>query len=868
MEVSFTPWGGGAEVVARARPGQTVLEVAQANGVPLEGACEGSKSCSTCHVVVTDACVLASLPAPCEDELDMLDVAVGRTDASRLGCCILAARSMRLRLPPSTDAEFAAVAQVDRDTADSKAGASVALTPDAPPPPESLLGASTAQVAARPLSPFLRLDEVHVRLEDGDPGATDVATHEALVRAVEDKLGVCSGSLPLAAVTVVRKSLDARQAGSRHGGRHGSHGGSFRAARGPVFTYVVDVDLGLQSGQAATGKGGTSGGALAILQAPARPAASPPSPWVPQGPATAGAVVGRSLPRVVVVGAGPAGLFAALTLASSGKVHVTLVERGQPVDRRGVDIGHMYVRPGAPVDANSNMLYGMGGAGTWSDGKLTTRIGKNSDEVRSVLSELVGLGAPNAILAQGKPHLGTDRMVAILRRLQQRLTGLGVDLRFGCRVDGLRVEGGKATGVVVRQAPRGAARGGDGDGAPVGGSEEVLGAEGVFLAIGHSARDLVGRLHAQGKVVLAFQPFAAGLRAEHPQALIDELQYGAAHADLAGWRRPLPSADYRLVSPASQPPASKPAAARPHAARPNARARPGRKQSPRKSQRSPHAASAGGGAALSAQTAAQTVFLRGGDGDSYSDGGLDQGHRAAYSFCMCPGGQVVPTALTPDELCVNGMSFSKRSSPFANSGLVVPVALDDCLPFVSQTPLPGDAASDASVLAGLAFQRAVEREAALRGGGKLVCPVQTIEDFIVGRDPSSSSSSSPSYASSYRLGVRPAALHDLYPLPISDALRHGLRSFEAQMPGYVGRGKGLLHGAETRTSSPVRLVRDPGSMQSASVGGLYPLGEGAGYAGGIVSAAVDGARAARALLADMGHGDEGGVLGRNAGLEK
>jgi uncharacterized FAD-dependent dehydrogenase len=285
-------------------------------------------------------------------------------------------------------------------------------------------------------------------------------------------------------------------------------------------------------------------------------------------------------------------------------------------------------------------------------------------------------------------------------------------------------------------------------------------------------------------------------------------------------------------------------------------------------------------------------------------------NRAMYSFCMCPGGQVVPTALRSDELCVNGMSFSKRASKFANSGVVVPVTLDDCAAFVDQTPLvtttsavaaaaaahrgpsssseeevEAEAAAvaaeeeealmshDSMVLAGLSFQRAMEKEAALRGGGKgdLTAPVQTIQDFLALRTPThgianltagdggggggGTSGSRPLPASSYRPGVRSASLHDLYPPAVSAALARGLEAFgdpsRGGLEGYTGP-QGLLHGVETRTSAPVRIVREAGSLQSPTAAGLFPLGEGAGYAGGIMSAAVDGTRAAKVLLRELG----------------
>ena len=305
------------------------------------------------------------------------------------------------------------------------------------------------------------------------------------------------------------------------------------------------------------------------------------------------------------------------------------------------------------------------------------------------------------------------------------------------------------------------------------------------------------------------------------QALINELQYGPQYAREAGHGLKLPVADYRLAASGLGP-------ARPPSPPPR-RAGGGKRDGNSKRGGGKHGGKRGGGGGS------------GGGGSSSSIPGEGEvAGSAAYSFCMCPGGQVVPTALDPAELCVNGMSFSKRASPFANSGLVVPVGLADCRPYVDR---PGD-----EVLAGLALQRAVERDAARRGGGRLVAPVQTFDDFLAGH--SGPGGGAP--ASSYRLGVRRAALHEVYPARVTEALRLGLARFEQDLPGYVSRGEGLLHGVESRTSSPVRVVRDPASRQSPTVRGLFPLGEGAGYAGGIVSAAVDGARAAALLLAEGG----------------
>ena len=491
--------------------------------------------------------------------------------------------------------------------------------------------------------------------------------------------------------------------------------------------------------------------------------------------------------RVVVVGLGPAGLFAALSLAEEG-IPTTVLERGQPVESRGRDIGALFAR--RVLDPDSNLCYGEGGAGTWSDGKLTTRIGRNSDDVRSVLRALVAFGAPREILVTGKPHLGTDRLVRILRNARGYLASRGVDLRFGQTAERVVFEPAvdegdgrvaRAVGVRTRTNRRDAG-GSNSNSVSVSDSDSdasFVPASAVVLAAGHSARGLFEGLHEDG-VELRYQSFAAGFRIEHPQELLNAAQYGADLAPLASrGRGPLPVADYRLAHQCVGPPG-------------DAR-----------------------------------------DGDA-SDGGSNPTGRACYSFCMCPGGQIVPTSTDPAELCVNGMSFSKRSSRWANSGLVSPVAEEDALPFLES---PGR-----EPLAGLDFQRHIERQAAIMGGGHLVAPVQTAPDFIAGRLTREEDLP----PSSYRLGVKPARLDLLYPPRITEAVRESLLAFDAQIPGYAGP-TALLHAPEARTSSPVRVTRSKTDGMSTTAAGLFPAGEGAGYAGGIVSAAVDGLAAADAV---------------------
>jgi len=579
-----------------------------------------------------------------------------------------------------------------------------------PPRPPAAAAAATAAEAVAPAC--WRCFDVTVPLSQ-DAGKDSHVVTPAVFAALRLRLRECQvpravlSTLSPTHVLLVRKSLDARRS---------------RGSSEPRFSYVLDVRL-------------------ALPDACARPGLLERAPEPPPPPARA--PLPRAPERVLVVGAGPAGLFAALRLAESG-VAVTLLERGQPVELRGAAIGRLFAR--RLLDGESNLCYGEGGAGTWSDGKLTSRIGRNSDGVRGVLATLVRFGAPDSILTDGKPHLGTDRLVRLLAALRAALLAAGAELRWGVRVEGLRTGGGGAL-AALRLA----------------GGEE-LPARRCVLAVGHSSRPLYAAL-LQAGVALQAQGCAVGFRVEHPQALVDRAQYGPTlAAEVARGAGKLPVADYRLVS------------------QPGPAARP------------------------------------------------------AYSFCMCPGGQIVPTSTDPAELCVNGMSFSKRASPWANSGLVVPVTPADYAPFAR----PGREA-----LAGVDFQAAMERAAAVAGGGALVAPVQRCDDFLAGAPAAADAP-----ASSYRLGVRGAALHRLYPEAVTEALRAALAAFERRLPGYASAA-GLLHGVETRTSAPLRILRGEEDRMSPSTPGLFPCGEGAGYAGGIVSAALDGVAAADALMADM-----------------
>lgn len=428
----------------------------------------------------------------------------------------------------------------------------------------------------------------------------------------------------------------------------------------------------------------------------------------------------------VVVGAGPAGLFAALTLARYGAPPVVL-ERGRPVEDRAEDLARFW-RDGV-LDPESNAQFGEGGAGTFSDGKLTTRIGDPLVEhVVSVFSEFAGIPG---LVKDAKPHVGTDRLRGFCRRMRREIAALGGEIRFGARVDDLLAADGRVLGVRLA------------------GGEEVR-SPAVLLATGHSARDTVRRLFAQG-VGMSAKAFAVGFRVEHPQGLIDRIRYGR----MAG--KGLPPADFRLAA------------------------------------RSPSG-------------------------------------RGIWSFCMCPGGEVMNAASGEGRSVVNGMSVRARDSGFANSGIVASVAP------------PGfgeEGGGDAGPLAGIAFQEEIERRAHERGGGGFGLPAANLLAFVRGKEVA------PSPGRVLAPRVVPDSLRGILPEPVEEAIRFGLLRFGESMRGFLTR-EATLYAVESRTSSPVRIER--ANYESVTHKGLYPVGEGAGYAGGIVSSAVDGIRAALRIL--------------------
>jgi uncharacterized protein len=431
---------------------------------------------------------------------------------------------------------------------------------------------------------------------------------------------------------------------------------------------------------------------------------------------------------VVVIGAGPAGLFAALRLAERG-VRVVLLERGKPVQARRRDIALLNKQ--GIVDPESNYCFGEGGAGTYSDGKLYTRADKRGP-VLDVLHTLVAHGAPEDILVDARPHIGSNRLPKVVVRLRETIEAAGSTVRFGARAVSLFCDRHRVRGVRLA------------------GGEE-LEASAVVVATGHSARDVFAMLVAVG-AALEPKPFAVGVRVEHPQPLIDAIQYGrdAGHPLL-------PAASYRL------------------------------------------AATVGG--------------------------------RGVYSFCMCPGGWIVPASSESDSVVVNGMSLSRRDSPFANSGIVVAIEPNDL-----------EGLGYEGVFRGIEFQDALERRAAELGGGRQVAPAQRLMDFCAARE----SKSLP--RSSYRPGIRGAPLHAELPPFIVARLRAGFGRFARVMRGY-DTSEAIAVGVESRSSSPLRVLRDAETLQSTAIAGLFPAGEGAGYAGGIVSAALDGVRVADRVAA-------------------
>ncbi|MRR17108.1 MAG: FAD-binding protein [Deltaproteobacteria bacterium] len=523
-----------------------------------------------------------------------------------------------------------------------------------------------------------------------DEGEEDLATKAARAIGVSES--------DIISLAVVRKALDARR------------------NKPPHFVYAAEISLAGEAKLPDTLPDGMQ------IRFSAEETANKPELDTVRGMSP------ERLP-VVVIGTGPAGLFAAYTLALKG-VSVLLLERGRPIERRIKDVRNFWEK--GVLDGESNVLFGEGGAGTFSDGKLTSRT-KNpyAGWVKRVLVEM---GAPPSILTEAKPHIGTDRLREVIVRMRGKLMELGCIVQFENKVSDFVIRQGKISAVIVNAA-------------------NEIRTDKVILALGQSADDTYEKLLDRG-VKMEPKPFAMGLRIEHPQALINAIQYGRWSNHAA-----LPPAEYFVTAK------------------------------------------------------------------------VPEQDRSVYTFCMCPGGQVIGCSAMPGSVITNGMSNSRRDGEFANSAVVATIRVED---FVKE----------GGPLCGLVFRRHWESRAFEAGGGNYYAPVQRLSEFIerkstgvVGR-------------TSFLPGVKASLLCEVLPDFVAEALLSGLLQIDKKMPGFISREAHLI-GVETRTSSPVRICRgDDG--QSVNVRGLFPCGEGAGYAGGIISSALDGIKAAMGVTAVIG----------------
>ena len=432
--------------------------------------------------------------------------------------------------------------------------------------------------------------------------------------------------------------------------------------------------------------------------------------------------------EVIIVGAGPAGYFAALNCLEVGLRPIVL-DRGKDVQARRRDL--KAIQQDGEVNPDSNYCFGEGGAGTYSDGKLYTRATKRG-KIRKVLKILLDHGAQADIGISAHPHIGSNKLPAIIANIRQTILDHGGEVRFGSKVTDFIIHDSRCLGVVVNR-------------------EEEVRAEHTILATGHSARDIYRLLDSKG-IALEAKPFAIGVRIEHPQQLIDEIQYNQAEREEG-----LPPASYRLAT-------------------------------------------------------------------QVTDVGV-------FSFCMCPGGLIVPSATAPGEIVVNGMSLSKRNSPFANSGIVTAISNEELA-----------AKGYKGIFANLNFQSEVEKSLFDHGDGSQKAPAQNLIDFVNGQEMLALNDSS------YIPGLYRAPLHDLLPDFVYDRLKQGLLDFSLKLKGYYTSDANVV-AIESRTSAPVRIPRTIDTMMHPDVAGLYPCGEGAGYAGGILSAAMDGQRVVHAIVA-------------------
>lgn len=447
-------------------------------------------------------------------------------------------------------------------------------------------------------------------------------------------------------------------------------------------------------------------------------------------------LVNPTSPTVTIIGAGPAGLFAALRCLELG-IKPVIFERGKDVQSRRKDLAA--INKNHTVNPDSNYCFGEGGAGTYSDGKLYTRSTKRGD-VEKILKTLVFHGASEEILVDAHPHIGTNKLPKIIANIRQTILKYGGEIHFENKLIDLKLKSDSISEIFIEHISIGKTT-----------SHPV---EKLILATGHSARNIYELLYAKN-IFLEAKPFAMGVRAEHPQELIDSIQYHCGNLkEVIQKRVYLPAASYSLV---------------------------------------------------------QQV-----------DG------RGVYSFCMCPGGIIAPCATAQEEIVTNGWSPSKRNNPFANSGIVVGFNLNDFEPFKKHGPL-----------AGLEFQKQLEHTAWMRGGKTQTAPAQRLQDFVTNKF----SSSLPDC--SYQPGITSVMMNDVLGKLIGSSLQHGFKAFGNKMRGYL-TNEAVIVGVESRTSTPVRIPRDKTTLQHPQINNLFPCGEGAGYAGGIVSAAIDGEKCAEA----------------------
>jgi hypothetical protein len=560
---------------------------------------------------------------------------------------------------------------------------------------------------------MIRITELRLPL-DHEPAA--------LRAAVLQRLGVADAALR--ELHVFRRAYDARR------------------KTAIVLIYTLDCTLASAQDEAAV---------LARLRADPHVRESPDTRYrlVAQAPADFRA---SQRPRPVVIGFGPCGLFAALILAQMG-LCPTVLERGRPVRERTKDTWGLW-RQGV-LNPASNVQFGEGGAGTFSDGKLWSQISDPRHLTRKVLTEFVQAGAPEEILHVSKPHIGTFRLVSMIEKMRADIEALGGEIRFEQQVTDLLLEDhGGADGQLQMRGL-------------VLASGEELHTHHVVLAVGHSARDTFAMLHGRG-VAMQAKPFSVGFRIEHPQGMVDRARFGpSAGHPLLG------AADYKLV----------------------------------------HHAKNG---------------------------------RSVYSFCMCPGGTVVAATSEPERVVTNGMSQYSRNERNANAGIVVGISPEDYR-------LDPGGGGPVSPLDGIAFQRVWESRAYELGGGGYRAPGQLVGDFVAGRHGRAVAREFGDVLPSYKPGVQLTDLaepgRESLPPAVLEAIREALPAFERQIPGF-SRADAVLTGVETRTSSPLRIPRGR-DLQSLNVRGLYPAGEGAGYAGGIMSAGVDGIEVAEALGRDL-----------------